>query len=152
MTSIPDQIKQQLDGVRTGTPLRKSDRVELVDILDRQLGFTASQLADALGVSQRQIHRDRAALRRRYQQALKDLDLVGEIHRQFQITLERMDAAIQRDDHSRVRSLAMRWGVCESFTKIGLNFQLDEIARLVEQAKARIGGDNGRPGNDPKAN
>jgi hypothetical protein len=88
-----------------------------------------------LGVSERQVRRDRAKLRARYAQALRDMAIAGELYRQFEITLARMDQAIAQENYQRVRALALRWGVCESFGRLAINYQLDEMARLIEELK-----------------
>lgn len=134
---IPPEIQVFLNRVKAGETLSQSDRLEALDTLDRVGGYTATQIAEMLGVSERQVRRDRAKLRERYQQSLKDLNLVGELHRQFEITLSRMDQAIAESDYQRVRSLALRWGVCESFARIAFNFQIDELSKLIEIVKSK---------------
>jgi DNA-binding transcriptional ArsR family regulator len=134
---IPVEIQAVLDRVKAGETLSESDRLEALDALERSGEYTAAQLAQLLGVTDRQIRRDRAKLRERYQQAMRDLNVVGELYRQFEITLSRMDQAIADGDYQRVRSLAMRWGVCESFARLAFNFQLDELSKLIETMRAR---------------
>ncbi|MBI1743886.1 hypothetical protein HYR54_12595 [Candidatus Acetothermia bacterium] len=151
MTMAPE-IQTLLDRVQAGEELHQSDRIEALEYLERTESLNATQLAAMLGVTTRQIARDRARLRARYQQALKDLDLIGELHRQWCITLERMDRAINSGDHPTVKSLSLRWGVCESFAKIGVNFQMDELAQLIERVKAKeaTNGHASLTGNDPE--
>lgn len=134
---ISREIQALLDRAKAGERLSESDRLLVIDTLDHLGGYTTAQLSELLGVTDRQIRRDRAKLRERYQQALRDLNLVGELHRQFEITLSRIDQALAEDDHQRVKSLVLRWGVCESFARIAFNFQLDEIAKLVEAVKTK---------------
>jgi transposase-like protein len=136
---ISSDVQSILARARAGERLSESDRLTALEALDTG-DYSAAQLAEMLGVSTRQIHRDRARLRERYQQALRDLNLVGELYRQFEITLARMDQAIAKEDYQRVRALALRWGVCESFARLAYNFQLDELARLVERIKATVHG------------
>lgn len=135
--NISREAQALLDQVKANGRLSESDRLALLESLEHAGGYTTAQLSELLGVSERQIRRDRAKLRERYQQALKDLSLVGELYRQFSMTLARMDEAIAEADYQRVRCLALRWGVCESFARIAFNFQLDEIAKLVETVKTK---------------
>jgi len=135
------EIQTMLERVRAGERLREAERLELLEALDSG-EYTADQLAAMCGVSERQIRRDRAKLRERYAKALRDLAIAGELYRQFQITLSRIDRAISEGDYQKVRALAARWGVCEGFGKLAIQYQLDEMARLVEELKARVGGIN----------
>lgn len=137
---IPSDVQALLDRVKSGGKLSESERLEALDALDRAGAYTATQLSQLLGVTDRQIRRDRAKLRKRYQQALRDLDLVGELYRQFEITIGRIDEAIVENNYQRVRALALRWGVCESFARIAFHFQIDELSRLVETIRARANG------------
>jgi len=132
------EIQSILNRVKAGERLSESDRLEALAALDTG-EYSAAQLAELLGVSTRQIHRDRAKLRERYQQALRDLNLVGELYRQFEITLARMDQAIAQENYQRVKALALRWGVCESFARLAYSFQLDEFAKLIERLKSVAG-------------
>jgi len=135
-----DELKAALERVRDGGKLRKSERVEALEHLELYNSISAAQAARLLGVSVRTIRSDRAALRRRYQEALKDADLLGELYRQWRISLERIDMAIEERDYKRVKALAQRWGVCEGFIKIAVPYQLDELAKLVEKAKLKLNG------------
>jgi transposase-like protein len=136
-----NDVQMMLDQVKAGRRLRESDRLELLESLDNG-DYSAAELARLLGVSERQVRRDRAKLRERYAKALRDLAIAGELYRQFEITLARMDQAIAQENYQRVRALALRWGVCEGFGKLAIQYQLDEMARLVEELKARVGGIN----------
>ncbi len=127
-----------LNRVKAGERLKESDRLDALEVLDSG-EFTAAELADLLGVSERQIKRDRAKLRARYQQALRDLNLIGELFKQFETTLYRMDQAIVAGDHKRVKSLALRWGVCESFARLAYSFQVEEFSKLVDRIKSVAG-------------
>jgi hypothetical protein len=128
------ELETILDRVKAGERLKESERLELLEALDDGTR-TAAELAELLGVSERQVRRDRAKLRARYAQALRDLAIAGELYRQFEITLARMDQAIAKEDYQRVKALALRWGVCESFGRLAINYQLDEMARLIDELK-----------------
>jgi transposase-like protein len=136
-----DEIQTMLERVKAGERLREVERLEALESLDSG-DYSAAELARLLGVSERQVRRDRAKLRERYAKALRDLAIAGELYRQFEITLARMDQAIAQENYQRVRALALRWGVCEGFGKLAIQYQLDEMARLVEELKARVGGIN----------
>jgi uncharacterized protein Yka (UPF0111/DUF47 family) len=128
------EIRTLLDQVKAGQRLRESDRLELLESLDDGTR-TASDLAKLLGVTERQIRRDRAKLRERYAQALHDLAIAGELFREYRATLERIDRAISEGDYQRVRALAARWGVCEGFGKLAIHYQINEIEKLIEEIK-----------------
>jgi predicted transcriptional regulator len=128
------EIRTLLDQVKAGQRLRESDRLELLESLDDGTR-TASDLAKLLGVTERQIRRDRAKLRERYAQALHDLAIAGELFREYRATLERIDRAISEGDYQRVRALAARWGVCEGFGKLAVTYQLGEIEKVIEELK-----------------
>jgi len=136
------ELNVVVERVKNGEQLSESDRLDALELIDLSgRHYSARELAQMLGVSERQIHRDRNKLRARYQQALKDLDLLGELHRQFQVTLARMDTAIAEGNDKRVRSLALRWGVCESFARLAIPSQLAELAKLIEEVRAKAGTD-----------
>jgi transposase-like protein len=140
-----DEIQTMLERVKAGERLREVDRLEALESLDSG-DYSAAELARLLGVSERQVRRDRAKLRERYAKALRDLAIAGELYRQFEITLARMDQAIAQENYQRVRALALRWGVCEGFGKLAIQYQLDEMARLIEELKKlkeRTGGLDG---------
>jgi hypothetical protein len=128
------EIRTLLDRVKSGQRLREAERLELLEALDSG-EHTADQLAAMCGVSARQIRRDRAKLRERYAQALHDLAIAGELYRQFEITLARMDQAIAQENYQRVRALALRWGVVEGFAKLGIHYQINEIEKVIEELK-----------------
>jgi hypothetical protein len=128
------ELETLLERVRAGERLRESERLELLESLDDGTR-TAADLAKLLGVSERQVRRDRAKLRERYAKALQDLAIAGELYRQFQITLFRIDQAIEQENYQRVRALAARWGVCEGFGKLAIHYQLGEIEKLIEELK-----------------
>jgi len=135
-----NDVQMMLDQVKAGQRLRESDRLELLESLDDGTR-TASDLAKLLGVTERQIRRDRAKLRERYAKALQDLAIVGELYRQFQITLSRIDQAIEQENYQRVRALAARWGVVEGFGKLAVTYQIGEIEKLIEKIKERTKGE-----------
>jgi predicted transcriptional regulator len=128
------EIRTLLDQVKAGQRLRESDRLELLESLDDGTR-TASDLAKLLGVTERQIRRDRAKLRERYAQALHDLAIAGELFREYRATLERIDRAISEGDYQRVRALAARWGVVEGFGKLAIHYQINEIEKVIEELK-----------------
>jgi predicted transcriptional regulator len=128
------EVQTILDRVKAGERLRESERLELLESLDDGTR-TASDLAKLLGVTERQIRRDRAKLRERYAQALHDLAIAGELFREYRATLERIDRAISEGDYQRVRALAARWGVCEGFGKLAIHYQINEIEKLIEEIK-----------------
>jgi hypothetical protein len=128
------EIRTLLDQVRAGGRLREAERLELLEALDDGTR-TAADLAKLLGVTERQIRRDRAKLRERYAQALHDLAIAGELFREYRATLERIDRAISEGDYQRVRALAARWGVCEGFGKLAVTYQLGEIEKVIEELK-----------------
>jgi hypothetical protein len=128
------EVQTILDRVKAGERLRESDRLELLEALDDGTR-TAADLAKLLGVTERQIRRDRAKLRARYAQALQDLAIAGEIFREYRATLERIDRAIADGDYQRVRALAARWGVCEGFGKLAVTYQISEIEKVIEELK-----------------
>jgi transcriptional antiterminator len=128
------EIQTLLDRVKAGQRLRESERLELLESLDDGTR-TASDLAKLLGVSERQIRRDRAKLRERYAQALHDLAIAGELFREYRATLERIDRAIFEGDYQKVRALAARWGVCEGFGKLAIQHQINEIEKVIEELK-----------------
>jgi transposase-like protein len=129
-----DEIQTMLERVKAGERLREVDRLEALESLDSG-DYSAAELARLLGVSERQVRRDRAKLRERYAKALRDLAIVGELYRQFEITLARMDQAIAQENYQRVRALALRWGVCEGFAKLAIHHQLGEIEKVIEELK-----------------
>jgi transcriptional antiterminator len=129
-----NDVQMMLDQVKAGERLREAERLELLEALDDGTR-TASDLAKLLGVSERQIRRDRAKLRERYAKALQDLAIAGELYRQFQITLARMDQAIAQENYQRVRALALRWGVCEGFGKLAIQHQINEIEKVIAELK-----------------
>jgi len=128
------EVQTILDRVKAGERLRESDRLELLEALDDGTR-TAADLAKLLGVTERQIRRDRAKLRERYAQALHDFAIAGELYRQFQITLSRIDQAIEQENYQRVRALAARWGVVEGFGKLAIHYQINEIEKIIEELK-----------------
>jgi transcriptional antiterminator len=127
-------VETILDRVKAGERLRESERLELLESLDDGTR-TASDLAQLLGVSERQVRRDRAKLRERYAKALQDLALAGELFREYRATLERIDRAIAEGDYAKVRALAARWGVCEGFGKLAVTYQINEIEKVIEELK-----------------
>jgi hypothetical protein len=138
------EIQTMLDRVKAGQRLREAERLELLEALDDGTR-TASDLAKLLGVSERQVRRDRAKLRERYAQALHDFAIAGEIFREYRATLERIDRAIAEGDYQRVRALAARWGVVEGFGKLAIHYQINEIEKVIEELKRlkeRAGGIN----------
>jgi len=128
------EVQTILDRVKAGERLRESERLELLESLDDGTR-TASDLANLLGVTERQIRRDRAKLRERYAQALHDFAIAGEIFREYRATLERIDRAIADGDYQRVRALAARWGVVEGFGKLAVTYQINEIEKVIEELK-----------------
>jgi transposase-like protein len=129
-----DEIQTMVERVKAGERLREGERLEALESLDSG-DYSAAELARLLGVSERQVRRDRAKLRERYAKALRDFAIAGELFRQFEITLARMDQAIAQENYQRVRALALRWGVCEGFGKLAIHYQLGEIEKLIEELK-----------------
>lgn len=148
---VDDELKAVLERVQQGSRLSKSERLRALEELEFFNTLSAPQLAKLLGVSVRTVRSDRAELRRRYQDAIKDLNLIGELHRQFQITLGRIDHAIEQGDYKRVRALGQRWAVCEGFIKIAIPYQIDELAGLVDKARDRLNGSYDGNGNSAKS-
>jgi hypothetical protein len=126
-----------LQKAATGDRLSEVERLWALDALDAEGRHSTHELAKLLSVSDRQIRRDREKLRKLARLEFQSLDLAGEIWRQYRYTLERIDEAIKRQDHKSVRSLALRWGVVDSFAKLAAGLKLGEISSLIEQLKAR---------------
>ena len=130
---VADDVRALLERVRDGGKLRKSERIRALESLELLNELTAPQLAQLLGVSTRTIRSDRAELRRRYEQAARDLALVGELYREWRITMSRIDQAIANENWKRVRALVERWGVVTSFfDRLQARGLEERIARLEE--------------------
>jgi len=131
----PKSVEAIVQRARQGVKLSVADRLRVLDALDGD--YTSYELAAMLNVSVRTVRRDRARLRALASREFEILDLAGEIWREYRYTLERIDEALRRGDHKAVRSLALRWGVVDSFAKLAVGVKVKELAELLEKLKAR---------------
>jgi len=137
------ELKAILKRVSDGEAASKDDRLFALDELLLQRSATNQQLAQVLGVTERQIRRDKAELRERWQTAIRDKHLIGQLYGEWQATLARMDLAIEAADYKKAKALAGRWSVVEGFARIAITAQLDSIAELIEQLQKVQAGRNG---------
>lgn len=128
------ELNALLDEVRAGNALHKGDRLFALEELMQTGSYRNDRLAQLLGVTDRQLRRDKTALRQRYQQRMRDYAVVGEMFGQFQATLARIDQAIEAVDYAKVKALTQRWGVVESFCKQALPAQLEDHLAALEVA------------------
>jgi len=131
----PKSVEAIVQRARQGVKLSVADRLRVLDALDGD--YTSYELAAMLNVSVRTVRRDRARLRALASREFEILDLAGELWREYRYTLERIDEALRRGDHKAVRSLALRWGVVDSFAKLAVGVKVKELAELLERLKTR---------------
>jgi hypothetical protein len=132
----PKSVEAIVQRAQRGEKLSVTDRLRVLDALDSD--HTTHELAAMLNVSVRTVRRDRARLRALAAREFESFDLAGELWREYRYTLERIDEAIRRGDHKAVRSLALRWGVVDSFAKLAVGIRVKELAELLERLKARV--------------
>jgi len=131
----PKSVEAIVQRARQGVKLSVADRLRVLDALDGD--YTSYELAAMLNVSVRTVRRDRARLRALASREFEILDLAGELWREYRYTLERIDEALRHGDHKAVRSLALRWGVVDSFAKLAVGVKVKELAELLERLKTR---------------
>lgn len=128
-------VESILQRAQAGAKLSVTDRLRALDALDTE--HTTREIAALLGVSVRTVRRDRQRLRALARREFENFDIAGEIWREYRYTLERIDEAIRRQDHKAVRSLALRWGVVDSFAKLAAGLKLSEIDDLIEKLREK---------------
>lgn len=133
-----DEIKALLKRIELGKRVGKHDKIILMSELLQERSYTNVELSKLLRVAVRSVSRYRAELRERVSQDLRELDLAGELYAEYDTTKSRIDRAIEAEDWPRVKALRMRWSVVESFGRLAIPAQLDQIAELLEKMKEEM--------------
>lgn len=132
--SVDAELKALLDRVKSGKTLSASDRLRALELLEEEGVLSAAQLAQMLGVSVRQIHRDRANLRKKYQELALSLDLLGEAFRGYTVQmaiLNRRLADESLDDRLRLSYLRERRELLFGFLDRFAAFRLEDALRKI---------------------